>query len=422
MDSRLTFREIATGATSMNTGRSLGNRPQAATADATEPALFEIAKRWKRLGSASAKSEIFDQKARDNVCLFANNIENYIGTVSTPVGIAGPIRINGAAGSREYCVPLATTEAALVASYNRGARLVSAAGGCNVRVVDEGVSRTPMFAFETIVEAEQFATFVIANRARMTAVVPSTTQFGKLKNVRTIIEGNHVYLDLRYTTGDAAGQNMVTFASDAICKCLIEHAPVAPRFWFLEANLSGDKKAASQGLADVRGKRVVADIVVPGTLVKRVLHTSPLRMSEYWCAGALGGVMSGTTGVQGHFANGLAALYLACGQDIACVAESAIGITRMEVNDDADLYASVTLPNIIVGTVGGGTGLPSARACLDILGLAGSGHSEAFAEVCAGIVLAGELSIIGAFCSGDFAAAHRSLSRGGTMQRSRDHD
>jgi hydroxymethylglutaryl-CoA reductase (NADPH) len=387
-----------------------------------ESATFAIARRWSRLHASDARAEIFDQKARHNASLYANNIEGYLGTISTPVGLAGPIRINGGSGTNEYSVPLATTEAALVASYNRGARLVSAAGGCNVRVVDEGVSRTPMFAFQSIVEASQFAKFVNASSDKIAAVVPKITRFGKLKSVRTIIEGNHVYVDLRYTTGDAAGQNMVTFASDAVCSKLIESSPVAPRYWFLEANLSGDKKAASQSLADVRGKRVVADIVIPRELVEQVLHTSPKRMAEYWCAGALGGVMSGTTGVQGHFANGLAALYLACGQDVACVAESATGITRMEEMDEGDLYTSVTLPNIIVGTVGGGTNLPSARACLDILGLAGSGNSEAFAELCAGIVLAGELSIIGAFCSGDFAAAHRSLSRGETMQRSRDND
>jgi hydroxymethylglutaryl-CoA reductase (NADPH) len=396
--------------------------PNPAAIEVASPALFDISKRWSRLQAPGARAVILDRKARGNAALYENNIENYIGTVSTPVGVAGPIMINGGNGSRQYTVPLATTEAALVASYNRGARLVSAAGGCNARVVDEGVSRTPMFAFRSIIEADQFAGFVMANSAKISEVVPKITRFGRLKSVRTIIEGNHVYVDLRYTTGDAAGQNMVTFASDAICSCLIENAPVAPRYWFLEANLSGDKKAASQGLSDVRGKRVVADIVISAEMVQQVLHATPLRMTEYWCAGAIGGVMSGTTGVQGHFANGLAALYLACGQDVACVAESAIGITRMEVTDDGDLYTSVTLPNIIVGTVGGGTNLPSARACLDILGLAGSGNSEAFAEVCAGIVLAGELSIIGAFCSGDFAAAHRSLSRGETMQRSGDND
>lgn len=398
----------------MDAGKTVSKGPEAP--------LFEIARRWNEIPVPAARTEIFAQKARRNAPLYANNIENYLGTIEIPVGVAGPIRINGAAGTSEYKVPLATTEAALVASYNRGARLISVAGGCNVRVVAEGVSRTPMFALQTIVEASQFADFVKANVDTMTELVPQITRFGKLRNVRTIIEGNHVYVDLRYTTGDAAGQNMVTFASDAICQKLVDESPVPISYWFLEANLSGDKKAASQGLADVRGKRVIADVVIPRLLVERVLHTSPGRMVEYWSAGALGGVMSGTTGVHGHYANGLAALYLACGQDVACVAESATGVTRMEVTAGGDLYTSVTLPNIIVGTVGGGTNLPGARACLEILGLAGAGNSEAFAEVCAGIVLAGELSIIGAFCSGDFAAAHRSLSRGETMRRGSAND
>lgn len=186
----------------------------------TESPVFEIARRWNDLQAPAARAEILDQKARRNAPLYANNIENYLGTIDIPVGVAGPIRINGGAGMRDYNVPLATTEAALVASYNRGARLISATGGCNVRVVDEGVSRTPMFAFRSIGEASQFADFVKANVDRMIEIVPQITRFGKLKNVRTIIEGNHVYVDLRYTTGDAAGQNMVTFASDAICSTL----------------------------------------------------------------------------------------------------------------------------------------------------------------------------------------------------------
>jgi len=388
----------------------------------SESATFDAARRWGHLQLPAARAELFDRKARETAAIYRNNIESYIGTISVPIGIAGPLRINGAAGRNEYRVPLATTEAALVASYNRGARLITSAGGCSVSVVDEGVSRTPMFAFTNIMAAEQFADFVLGNVARMQEVVPHITRYGRLKSVRTVIEGNHVYVDLRYTTGDASGQNMVTFASDAICKCLLEHSPVAPRYWFLEANLSGDKKATSQSLADVRGKRVIADIELSAGLVKRWLHTTPERMVQYWYGGAMGGVLSGTTGVQGHFANGLAALYLACGQDVACVAESATGMTRMELSDDGGLYTSVTLPNIMVGTVGGGTALPGAKACLDILGLSGPGHSTALAEVAAAIVLAGELSIIGAFCSGDFAAAHHSLSRGNDFSRSNRHE
>jgi hydroxymethylglutaryl-CoA reductase (NADPH) len=383
---------------------------------------FAAAKLWSKLNNPQARAEIFDRKARDGAATFSNNIESYIGTINVPVGLAGPLRVRGSGGSRDYRVPLATTEAALVASYNRGARLLTSAGGCTVRVVAEAVSRTPMFAFFNIIEAREFTRFVDANAGLLAEAVSAVTSHGKLTNVSCLIEGNHVYVDLQFTTGDASGQNMVTFASDAICKLLLEHSPLTPRYWFLEANLSGDKKSTAKSMGHVRGKRVVADITIPRALVEQQLHTTPERMVEYWYAGAIGGVMSGTTGIQGHFANGLAALYLACGQDVACVAESATGITRLETSEAGDLYASVTLPNIMVGTVGGGTSLPSAKACLDILGLAGTGKSTALAEVCAAIVLAGELSIIGAFCSGDFAMAHHALSRGQQMQRSSDND
>ena len=146
--------------------------------------------------------------------------------------------------------------------------------------------------------------------------------------------------------------------------------------------------------------------MLPAALVEQRLHTTPDAMVDYWRMSALGGVMSGSIGVQGHYANGLAALFIACGQDAACVAEAAVGVTRFELRDDGGLYAAVTLPNVMVGTVGGGTGLPSQRACLDILGLRGAGHARAFAEVAAAVALAGELSIIGALAAGHFAGAH----------------
>jgi len=405
--------------------QNIGKHPAMAAVSASSPfeqEAFLATRRWAGIAHPGARAEILDRKAKQDAPCFRNNVESYIGTISVPVGLAGPLRVHGATGQKDYRVPLATTEAALVASYNRGARLLTDAAGCNVRVVAEGVSRTPMFAFNDVLEAAEFSAFVEANAACLRDAVEQVTSHGRLVCVRCLIEGNHVYLDLQFTTGDASGQNMVTFASDAICNRIVAGSPVTPRYWFLEGNLSGDKKSTTRSMGDVRGKRVVADATIPRALVERQLHTTPERMVEYWYAGAIGGVLSGATGIQGHFANGLAALYLACGQDVACVAESATGVTRLETTTAGDLYASVTLPNIMVGTVGGGTTLPSAQACLDILGLAGPGNSQALAEVCAAIVLAGELSIIGAFCSGDFAAAHRALSRGETMQRSGNHD
>ena len=172
-------------------------------------------------------------------------------------------------------------------------------------------------------------------------------------------------------------------------------APTQPRYHFVEANLSGDKKATTHSFTTVRGRKVTAEVRLSASLVTSRLHTTTDRLMDYWRMSALGGVMSGSIGVQGHYANGLAALFIATGQDAACVAEAAVGVTRFEPLEDGGLYASVTLPNLIVGTVGGGTGLPTQRACLEIMGLAGAGHARALAEVTAAVALAGELSITG---------------------------
>ena len=175
---------------------------------------------------------------------------------------------------------------------------------------------------------------------------------------------------------------------------------------------SGDKKASAMSFLSVRGKKVTTEVNLSRELIKSFLHTTPEKMLNYWSMSALGGVMSGTIGVQGHYANGLAAFYIATGQDAACVAESAVGVTRFEINPQGGLYASVTMPNIMVGSVGGGTGLSSQKECLNILGLSGDGKARALAEVVGAVCLAGELSIIGALCADHFANAHQKLARG----------
>ncbi|MEM7384608.1 MAG: hydroxymethylglutaryl-CoA reductase [Verrucomicrobiota bacterium] len=380
------------------------------SAKATE-ALLE--KRWERIETAddSARQILLDPVTAAKAADFTKNIENLIGTVKVPLGIAGPLRINGLHAKGDYFIPLATTEAALVASYSRGAALLTAAGGCTCLVLNEAVSRSPAFAFESVIESAKFVTWMLGQIDEFKKAVASTTSHGQLIDVSTTVEGNHVYLNCEFTTGDASGQNMVTIATQAICEFIVEHSPVKPAYHFIEGNLSGDKKASAQSFTTVRGKKVCAEVKLPAELVTKHLHTSPKAMTDYWRMSAIGGVLSGTVGVQGHFANGLAALYIACGQDAACVAESAVGVTRFEVTEDGSLYASVTLPNIMVGTVGGGTSLPSQKACLEILGLHGPGHSQSLAEVCSGLLLGGELSIIGALTAGHFAKAHKKLAR-----------
>jgi hydroxymethylglutaryl-CoA reductase (NADPH) len=372
-----------------------------------------VERRWQLLSiGKDARAQVLDPHTQTQMEAYKQNIENFIGTVKVPIGLAGPLRVNGLFAQGDYYVPLATTEAALVASYNRGAQLVSEAGGCSAVLLNEGISRAPGFAFCNLQECGLFVVWATEHLADFRQRAESTTRHGKLNDMRLTVEGNHVYLSFEFTTGDASGQNMVTLATEAICAWIESNSPVRPQYYFVEANLSGDKKASAQSFLLVRGKKVSAEVLLPAALVQKRLHTTPERMLDYWRMSALGGVLSGTMGVHGHYANGLTALYMACGQDVACVAESAVGVTRFEVTAAGELYASVTMPNIMVGTVGGGTSLPSQRACLEILGLAGAGKAQALAEVCAGLCLAGELSIIGALCSGDFSRAHRLLARG----------
>ena len=370
-----------------------------------------VEQRWQALNCNHSKAQLLDANTRDSMTQYQKNIENFIGTVKLPVGIAGPLRVNGLFAQGDYFVPLATTEAALVASYNRGALLISESGGCSAMLLNEGVNRTPGFAFSTLIQAGQFVAWAATQIPHLTQLTQSTSNHLKLQDLRINLEGNHVYLIFDYRTGDASGQNMVTIATNAALEYILEHSPITPKYAFLDANLSGDKKATAQSLNGVRGKKVTAEVHIPAALVEKRLHTKAQRMADFWRMSSVGGVLSGAVGVQGHYANGLAALYIACGQDAACVAESAVGVTRIELNDDGSLYAAVTLPNLMVGTVGGGTGLPSQQANLALLGLTGNGSAKALAEVCAGLCLAGELSMIGAFCAGHFARAHRKLAR-----------
>ncbi len=372
-----------------------------------------IAARWALPNlPASARDVIADEAALREREAYAHNIEHFIGTARVPVGLAGPLRVNGAHALGDYYVPLATTEAALVASYSRGALLITEAGGCSCAVLNEGVTRAPGFAFETLGDAVAFVAWASMSFAAFKAVAAETTKYGELVDMQLTVEGNHVHAQFEFMTGDAAGQNMVTIATEAICHYVIDQSPVHPRYWFVEANMSGDKKATTHSFMTVRGKKVSAEVTVPATLIETRLHTTARGMADYARMSVLGGVMSGSIGVHGHYANGLAALFIACGQDAACVAEATVGVTRFEELDDGALYAAVTLPNLIVGTVGGGTHLPTQKACLDILGLSGPGHARAFAEVAASLALAGELSIIGALTAGHFTRAHQRLARG----------
>lgn len=338
------------------------------------------------------------------------NIEQFLGYTRIPTGVIGPLRIRGMFASGDFYVPLATSEGALISSYDRGARVITRSGGASAAVTAEQVQRAPGFAFETLREAALFTTWIHGQLERFQEVTAGRTSHGRLLNLVTHIEANHVYLIFQFYTGDASGQNMVTLCTAEICQDILERTPVQPRFWFLEANMSGDKKATAQSFLLTRGRRVIAETLIPRRLVERGLHTTAERIQQCWLMNFVGGVQTGSIGVSGHVANGIAALFLACGQDVATISEASVGVTRME-NRGGDLYCSVTLPNLIVGTVGGGTRLPTARECLALLDCTGDGTAQKLAEICAGVALAGEISICAAMCSHQFAGAHERLGR-----------
>lgn len=339
------------------------------------------------------------------------NIENYIGMAQVPVGLVGPLRVNGLHAHGDFYVPLATTEGTLVASYHRGARLITRAGGVSTLTTAEQVQRAPGFCFENLADAGRFAAWAIGEFETMRAVAATRTQHGSLQDLQVHIETRTVYLILQYHTGDASGQNMVTFCTEAVCADLMERTPVQPRHWFVESNMSGDKKATALSLLHGRGRKVIAEVTLPRALVERGLHTTPERMEQYWRMSFVGGVQTGSIGVSGHVANGLAALFIACGQDVACVSEASVGVTRIEVTDAGDLWVGVDLPNLIVGSVGGGTRMPTARECLRILDCEGTGRASKLAEIAAALLLAGEISIVGSLCAGDFSRAHAAHGR-----------
>jgi hydroxymethylglutaryl-CoA reductase (NADPH) len=369
--------------------------------------------RWEVLkGGAEARAALADPAALESIELYHRNIENYVGTVKVPVGAAGPLRINGMFAQGDYYFPLATLEATLVASFNRGARVISESGGCTTVLANEGVARAPGFVFESLTEAALFIIWAMHQEKKLKHIAQKTTQHGKLIGTSFNLEGNTVYFLFEFVTSDASGQNMSTIAATAVYEFLRDKSPIKPKYSFVESNLSGDKKASTHALQSVRGRKVTAEVIIPGPVVEKNLHTTPETMVRYAQLATTASLLSGTIGTQGHYANGLAALYLACGQDIACVAESSIGITRMELAGKGGLRVCVTLPNLMVATMGGGTALPSQSACLDIMGLKGVGKAHAFAELAAAVCLAGEISLVGAICAHEFTQAHQRYARG----------
>lgn len=342
---------------------------------------------------------------------FQGNIENFIGMAQIPIGLCGPLLVNGTNANEVFYIPMATTEGALIASYNRGMKACRLSGGITVACISEGVQRSPLFKFENMFTVGVFVKWIYDHLDKFTEIVGTKSRYAKLRELKVNGEGNSVIVTFEYETGDASGQNMVTICTKAICDFIIENFPTPPKEWYIESNYSGDKKATQISFANGRGRTVTSEVVVLKEVVEKVLKTTPEKIAKYWQASTLAVTQSGAIGAQGHIANALTAIFIACGQDVACISESSVGLTRMEVNHEGDLYLSVTLPSLMIGTVGGGTSLPTQRECLEMMDCYGSGKSKKFAEICCAVALAGELSIASAMSAHHFTQAHETLGR-----------
>lgn len=344
------------------------------------------------------------------------NIENPIGAVQIPLGVAGPLRIVGEHASGDFYVPLATTEGALVASISRGAKAITMSGGAFAIVYRDGMTRAPLFRTPSAKRAVDLVRWVMDSYEAIKREAESTTKYGRLVSIEPYIAGNNVWLRFRFTTGDAMGMNMVTIAVDRASKYIVENFGDA-ELVALSGNMCTDKKPAFINAILGRGKSVVAEAIIRRDVVESILKTSVDDMVDVNNRkNLLGTSLAGGIGLNAHVANVIAAIFIATGQDVAQVVESSIAYTWMEKTRDGDLYASVTLPSLEVGTVGGGTWLPTQREALSLLGVFGPGNPPGvnaikFAEIVASAALAGEINLVAALASDQLARAHERLGR-----------
>lgn len=336
------------------------------------------------------------------------NVEHLLGFAQVPIGLAGPLRVLGEEGPYEVYVPMATNEGALVASHGRGMRLLAAAGGARARVVRDGLSQHPILVYADARAALAAAELARESLPELRALVAGTTRHGALEELATDVIGRRLVLRLVLRTGDAIGINMAARAAD-LCS---EH--LAARSGALERYVHGqdvEKRANARALVEGRGRSVVVDARVPRAALQGIARTTPEALEACLRTYSVGFAQLQTTNWLVQSANGLAAVMLACGQDLAYLTECASGRLDLEVTAEGDLYAAATLPSLLVGTVGGGSGKGTAAECLSILGCSGAGKARRFAEILGATVLAGDLSLVASFCNHEFVAAHERLGR-----------
>ncbi|MEM8964200.1 MAG: hydroxymethylglutaryl-CoA reductase [Acidobacteriota bacterium] len=338
------------------------------------------------------------------------NIENFTGVAQIPLGFAGPLHVKGEHADGEFLIPLATTEGTLVASYNRGIKVLNLSGGVTCTVSDDCMQRAPVFIFDSMREARDFRHWVNENIEQIAEAAEATSSIAKLLYIDTFLSNKFAYLRFNYATGDAAGQNMVGRATFAACSWILEQIDTVRRF-YLESNLATDKKGSQINTMRTRGKRATAECIVPREVLIQHMRVEPEQLAYHGQVANVGAFLSGANNNGAHSPNAITAMFIATGQDVANVAESSAGIIYSEMTPERDLYISITIPSLIVATYGGGTSLPTQRECLEVMGCVGRGKVKKLAEIIAGVALAGELSLASAISSLDWVSSHEKYGR-----------
>jgi len=340
----------------------------------------------------------------------AGNIENFTGVAQIPIGFAGPLTVNGEYAKGDFIIPMATTEGTLVASYNRGIKVLNLSGGVRCTVSDDRMQRAPVFVFDSAREARDFRNWVEENMSAIRRSAEATSSIAKLLDIDIFLSNKFAFLRFNYATGDAAGQNMVGRATFAACSWMLEQLDTV-RSFYLESNLATDKKHSQINLMRTRGKRVTAEVTIPRDVLVQHMRVEPETLNYHAGIANVGAMLSGANNNGAHSPNGITAMFIATGQDVANVSESCSGIVYTEVTSSGDLYISITIPSLIVATFGGGTGLPTQRECLEILGCSGRDKVKKLAEIIGGVVLAGEISLASAISSLDWVSSHEKYGR-----------